>query len=230
MKENGISKDLGLLKNLSEPVKEFLSAIINTPAKEAGEWAADAIRGKRFQTQVKILNKAQKLVEDSGISPGYINMKVLVPLLESGSLEDDGDIVNMWANLLATASVSKKVRTSYVGILKELEPVEARIMQHIYQLIVEEYGYEFNPENEYVAFLKSDEIRNVFGLVNAEFEQAIDNLYRLKLLSPPASTLDFIENKDIPFAHYTKKEIGVTYLGYHFCLACNFNKSKLGKS
>lgn len=230
MKENGISKDLGLLKNLSEPVKEFLSAIINTPAKEAGEWAADAIRGKRFQTQVKILNKAQKLVEDSGISPGYINMKVLVPLLESGSLEDDGDIVNMWANLLATASVSKKVRASYVGILKGLEPVEARIMQHIYQLIVEEYGYEFNPENEYVAFLKSDEIRNVFGLVNAEFEQAIDNLYRLKLLSPPASTLDFIENKDIPFAHYTKKEIGVTYLGYHFCLACNFNKSKLGKS
>jgi len=209
------------VKQIAKPVQDFIGAVLGKPANELGEWISDGIRGKRFETQLKIFTKAKQLTEDSGLEPSAINLKVLVPLLENGSLEDDESIIDMWAHLLANASTSDDVRASYIAILKELEPAEAKIMQYIYNEFVKKYGNDFAPTNEYAGSMKGAVIRELFGLSNQDFEQSIDNLYRLRLLAPTASRLEFLDNKEIPFAHYSKMTLGVTYLGYYFARACN---------
>lgn len=211
------------IKALAKPVQDFISAVVGEPGKELGGWMADGIRGKRFETQIKIFTKAQNLAKEAGINPGAVSFKLLVPLLESGSLEDDDDILAMWSSLLASASVSDEVRISYINILKDMEPIEAKIMQYVFQQFILSHGFSFEPSSEYAGSISGDIIRKFFNLDNAEFERSIDNLFRLRLLAPTASRLEFIDNKETPFAHYTKKQLGVTYLGYYFAKACNFN-------
>lgn len=214
------------IKALAKPVQDFISAVVGEPGKELGGWIADGIRGKRIETQVKVFQKAQKLTSAAGIKPKAINMKLLVPLLENGSLEDEDNILDMWAHLLANASVSQSVRSSYAAILKELEPVEAQIMQFIYLQLIEKYGIAYEPQNEYAGVIEGNRVQDAFNLSNPEFEQAIDNLYRLRLLAPPATRLEFVTNKEMPFASYTKVRLGVTYLGFYFAKACNDMTSK----
>lgn len=209
------------VKQIAKPVQDFIGAVLGKPANELGEWVSDSIRGKRFETQLKIFTKAKQLTEDSGLKPSTINLKVLVPLLENGSLEDDESIIDMWAHLLANASTSNDVRTSYIAILKELEPAEAKIMQYIYHEFTKKHGDNFTPTNEYAGSISGAAIRKLFKLSDRDFEQSIDNLYRLRLLAPTASRLEFLDNKEIPFAHYSKTTLGVTYLGYYFARACN---------
>ena len=209
------------IKALAKPVQDFISAVVGEPSKELGGWISDNIRGKRLDTQIRIFTKAQTLVKESGINPNAVNLKLLVPLLESGSLENDDDIIGMWSNLLASASLSNDIRISYISILKELEVVEAKIMQYVFQQLISNYGINFEPNNEYAGSIDGVLICKIFSFNNAEFERSVDNLFRLRLLAPTASRLEFIDNKEIPFAHYTKKQLGVTYLGYYFAKACN---------
>ena len=209
------------IRQIAKPVQEFISALIGEPTKELGGWVADGIRGKRFETQIKIYTKAQQLTSDAGLSPHSINLKILIPLLENGSLESNEDVADMWAHLLANASISDSIRSSYVTILGELEPIEAKILQYIFIEFNKRHGFNFEPTNEYAGSIEGALIQRVFQLDNAEFERSIDNLFRVRLLAPTASRLEFLDDKETPFAHYTKKQLGVTYLGYYFAKACN---------
>lgn len=210
------------IKALAKPIQDFLTAVIGEPSKELGGWIADNIRGKRFETQVRIFTKAQRLTQEAGIQPSAVNLKILVPLLENGSLENNETIIDMWAHLLANASVSNRVRASYIDILKDLEPIEAKIVQYIYEQFKVKYGNNFTPSLEYAGSISGELIKDNFNLDDIEFEQSIDNLYRLRLLAPSASRLEFLDiNKETPFAHYTKNDLGVTYLGYYFARECN---------
>lgn len=210
------------IKALAKPLQDFLTAVIGEPSKELGGWIADNIKGKRFETQIRIFTRAQQLTQEAGINPSAVNLKILVPLLENGSLEDDETIIDMWAHLLANASVSNRVRASYIGILKDLEPIEAKIVQFIYEQFKAKYGNDFTPKLEYAGSISGELIKKNFTLNDIEFEQSIDNLYRLRLLAPTASRLEFLDtNNETPFAHYTKNDLGVTYLGYYFAKECN---------
>lgn len=220
-----------MAKQITKPVQDFISAVLGKPANELGDWVTDGIRGKRFETQLKIFTKSKKLLDNAGVSPKAVNIKLLVPLLDGGSLEDQDEIVDMWAHLLANASISTEIRSSYVAILKELEPVEAKIMQYIYVEFIKKHGQNFVPSNEYAGSMDGEVIKRVFGLSVQEFEQSIDNLYRVRLLAPTATRLEFITDKETPLAHYSKNKLGVTYLGYYFARACNSipDKSKVLK-
>lgn len=210
-----------IVKQVAKPVQDFIKAVVGEPAKELGAWATDKIREKRLIAQITIFQKAQKLVVDAGLRPKAINMKLLVPLIENASLEEDEDIVNMWANLLANAATSDGVKSSYTSLLKEIDANEARIMQFIYNQYIAKFGVNFKPTHEYAGNISGELIQNIFNLNNEDFEQAIDNLYRLRLLAPTASTLSFLDDPNTPFAHYSKKNIGITYFGYFFIKACN---------
>jgi len=68
---------------------------------------ADQVRSFPFKNQIKILNKARDNLEESGISPGKVPVKILVPLLDSGSSEEEESKIKRRANLLANAANPK---------------------------------------------------------------------------------------------------------------------------
>jgi abortive infection alpha-like protein len=180
------------------------------------EWAADHIRFKRWKAQVKRLEKAQKHAEKAGIDPQAVPRKVLVPLLESGSLEDDEGMVEKWAALLANAAGSADaIPPGFPEILKELSPIEAAILDDIYRLLVEEKHGDWKTEGVVARALKER-----FGLDEDQYQVHIDNLYRLRLCSPPTTRLAFTDQPDTPYQTDSKDWVRITHLGRAFVEAC----------
>lgn len=98
---NHWDKTLSALSKPIEEVTEFISLIIKPSAKEIGELFAGEFRYWRIRRGVSILQKTKKLLEDNGINPKKTSLKFFIPLLESGSLEEEEFMQNRWAMLLA---------------------------------------------------------------------------------------------------------------------------------
>ncbi len=83
-----------------DAAKGFLSKLIGPAVEETGLLLKDHVAMWRFGNQVKMLNKARAKCEKHGISPKQISPKLLVPLLEGASLEEDEEMQDKWANML----------------------------------------------------------------------------------------------------------------------------------
>ncbi|MCU4156588.1 DUF4393 domain-containing protein [Carboxylicivirga sp. A043] len=83
-----------------ELAKDFLTKIIGPSAEEIGLLMSDNIRFFRFKNQVKILTKAQEYIVRKNISLQQIPVKVLVPLLENASLEENEELQVKWSNMI----------------------------------------------------------------------------------------------------------------------------------
>jgi len=124
-------------------VRGFFETIA-APLVEAGGWGADIIKRRRLQTQVKTLVLAKRMLDDAGLPANAVSPKLLVPLLENASLEDDPEeaadpeaaeaMQQRWAALLANAAAGElgaSVSLAFPTILAELEPIEARIIDEL---------------------------------------------------------------------------------------------------
>lgn len=132
---------------LQDPaVQRFIGTVVGAPADEAGAWLADSIRYKRFKAQIKILRKAQRDLAAAGIDPKTVDLTVLVPLLEAGSLTEDEAMQDRWAALLANAATGEDtVSPAYPSILSQLAPRDARVLHAIYEHVGGDYREQTVP-------------------------------------------------------------------------------------
>jgi hypothetical protein len=104
---------------------------------EAGEYLRDAVRYRRWRYQVKLLMKTRRFLEDQGIEPQAVPLKVLIPLLDYASLEEDDDesMSDRWAALLANAAAGDdgpaRVLPGFPRILGELSAQDAALLDRI---------------------------------------------------------------------------------------------------
>lgn len=89
-----------------ELVKDLLSSIAGPAANEIGEMFGDTIRQYRYRNQLKIFKKTKEYVERKGISLKTINLKILVPLLETSSLEENEELQSKWASMIVNMADS----------------------------------------------------------------------------------------------------------------------------
>ncbi len=93
IKSSTIDKGLDL-------AKDFLGKLIGPSVEELGLLISEPIKFLRFKNQIKILLKARQHVERYNISLKEIPIKILVPLLENASLEEDQKLQDKWANMI----------------------------------------------------------------------------------------------------------------------------------
>lgn len=123
----------------AERVKGFLQKLLGPAVEEAGLILQEHVRQYRLQNQIKILGKAQGMLDKAHISPAAVPLKTLLPLLENASLEQEADLQAKWAALLANASIeANAVLPGFVEILKQLSPAEARLLDGMWERICAE--------------------------------------------------------------------------------------------
>jgi hypothetical protein len=196
--------------------EDFLREIVIPPAAEFGQLLADPIRSFRFANQVRILVKAKEKLKANGISPDKVSLKVLVPLLENGSLEESPDMVERWATLLATAanpSPKHQVTTADVETLRLLSPNAAVILDIIYDHCSNAYrSGKMATDNEF--YVSKSQIRDTAGLNLNEFDKAFNIVDRLNLIA----------TNGIPFISITYVSdtlpIALTQYAYEFVSKC----------
>ncbi len=114
---------------------DVAAAVAGTsPAREGLEWVADVIRGRRARTQIKVLTKTAEALTEAGLTAKVVPDKTLVPLLEFAGLEEeDDDMIERWANLLASAATASDAPAmpSFPDILRQLTQEEVRALDYL---------------------------------------------------------------------------------------------------
>jgi Abortive infection alpha len=122
-----------LAKKVQESVGGLLQRIAGPLADEIGDSLAIVARPYRVKLSLKMFQKTQRMLEESGTSPHAVPPRLFLPMVEAASIENDEDLHTKWSALLANAASSGKVHPSYIEILKQLTPEDARLLDTCYE-------------------------------------------------------------------------------------------------
>lgn len=134
-----VAKATGKAVDATTSLGSFISEFIRQPLNEqVGIWT-DNLRYRRWSNQMAFKRKAEVKLAELGYDVPLRDppMSVLVPLLEGASLAEDDELHERWVNLLLNFSnpaSGVKVQRSFVSVLTELEPLDARALQVIYSI------------------------------------------------------------------------------------------------
>src|SRR5690242_15661976 len=95
-----IAKGVGAVA-ASIPFTAIVKRMLGPAADELAEMWRDQVRMYRYERQVKLLGKVEKIAKEAGFTAQAVPPKILFPLLEGASFEDDETLHDMWAALLA---------------------------------------------------------------------------------------------------------------------------------
>ena len=116
------------------PFTAVVKKMLGPAADELAEMWRDNIRLYRYGNQMRCIEKAEKMAQDAGFTPKAVPPKILFPLLEGASLEEDENLHDMWAALLANASSptdDEKVKPGFSSILQNMTHAEAKLLAWI---------------------------------------------------------------------------------------------------
>jgi len=116
--------------------------LFSSPVEEFAEILTDQLRFYRWRSALWIAERAKEIREEKGIPKKRVPIKLLLPLLEEGSKEDeDSEMIELWANLLADADSShNSFDLMCIDYLRNLTAHEAIILKAIGEVYSEEKG------------------------------------------------------------------------------------------
>ena len=209
----------GAIDSISEPFK----ALVAEFCAEIGEGFGYYGRYFRQKMGLRVMQKTKKLLQDAGISPSSVSPKLFFSILESASLEDNEQLQGLWAALLANAanpSERNKVHPAFVGILKDLTPGEADLLNNIYYHVREQVMMAGMPLHsssaQYIDLTEPMEANGTLHFLDAsELQPIIDRLKGVGLLKKDDSAI-LINNERVgPEANFN-----MTAFGFEFITAC----------
>lgn len=195
---------------------EFINSIIPGFVKDFGGVLSDQVKFWRFKNQINIIQKVKNKIESSGLMVKEAPLKVLLPIIENSSLEEDESIQDKWANLLANSVTNHEVSPNYPEILKELSPIEVSILDQLFNEAQKESDYKKRKELQF----SKQAICSIYKLTQDKADLLIENLFRLNLCQSPAGS--GIAVGEYKFALRTNEIFEFTSLGYDFVRLCRF--------
>jgi hypothetical protein len=129
LKSGPVDKLADLLHKLAGPMFD-----------EFGAMLADKVRVYRVKNLVSTVQKTGRILRDAGLPANSVPPRLLLPIIENSSVEDNETLQEMWAGLLATASQqTDTISPSFAETLKQLTPDEARHLEHIAAKVIDLY-------------------------------------------------------------------------------------------
>jgi hypothetical protein len=238
-----------------EIAHKFLGKLISPALEEYGLMYRDNAKLKRFKNQVDLLSSAEKFIKEKNIEIKEIPIKILSPILEYASLEEDSILKLKWKNMLVNMANSDLnfQNNIFPYILSQIAIEEYNELYLICKLESKfkktKIEFEDRRKVENYNFSKetttlSEEVKKSeqegFKLKLKQFE--IANLQRLGLIKelPPkifieefktgASNLDEVQEEWHQIdAEYETEDFGyrITELGELFCNICELKTNSL---
>jgi hypothetical protein len=138
-----VADDLELVKTGIEaattaalkPIAGLIQSIFGPAAEEAGLMLKDHVRIFRAERQLRLYRRTDAILKKAGIRPQRVPLKLLFPIIENASIEENDELQDRWANLLAHAADSNdagSVNLSFPSMLRELSPRNVRFLDALY--------------------------------------------------------------------------------------------------
>jgi hypothetical protein len=113
---------------LAKQVGQIIYDVAGPAAQEIGEMIKDEIRPYRAARQMQLAEKTARRLQEAEIKPVAVAPKILLSVFENAGLEDDEEMHDRWATLLANAATPGfefAISIVFIEILKQLSPREA---------------------------------------------------------------------------------------------------------
>jgi hypothetical protein len=248
-----IAKELNLPKQLLDKGEQAIKAVLGASINEVSETFADNFRLRRFKNQIKILTKAKNHISELGFNPNQIDLKILAPLVNFSSLEENIDLQERWAKLITNIvriEGRELLKQNSIEIISKISNEEAQLIDFIYDLFIKKRKerYERFKDNK-SRFFKDKELEDYplkwFSFSLKEISETKDmELYELELMISNLATLGVVkwetevevsnaEKSDtdpydtalnIDLDVYDSENIQLTHLGLEFVKICKLEK------
>lgn len=141
-----VAKTTGKALDTAREAGGFISRFIAGPLEQGMGIFEDKLKYIRWENQQRFMKRALSLQRRLGLSDPdrAVPLKIAIPLFQGASVEEDGSLQDLWANLLINAAYRKsgvEVQRAYVEILSQLSPTEAQILDKVYALPFNETQY-----------------------------------------------------------------------------------------
>jgi hypothetical protein len=201
-------------KPSAELVKDFLGKILAPTGDAVGQAMAHPIvewQKLRVERANKLVIRAAQIVSDMGAEAHAVPGRLLFPLLERGSLEEDDALAERWAALLANSAMHNDiVLPAFVSILAELTSAEAKILDHVHKTSLELRKYQL-PDKDEEYYRQRDALRQKLWISRLEKDL---NVPRASVLCANLQRLGLV------VVHLGGGAAELTLLGEAFVAAC----------
>lgn len=236
-----ISKTAKAGIEIADKSRAFLYNIIGRHLETASEtFIGEPLRLLAAKRHVRLRDRYYELLKEREFNGETIPvpLKIALPALEQGTLETDDSLQDLWANLLVTAgdpSQKSATRAAFVDIIKQLEPVDAKILHVAYDQLIKaaKESPRRSPDDVNLVAasptdypIASNDIIVGAAMTRVEYEQSVDNLTRVGCVAPYVVTEEFtsvingVPTMTSESAIYRYNRICITALGVSFIEAC----------
>lgn len=182
----------------TEKLGGFVSRIIDEPLVMVMGILTDKLSYMRWERRLRLVERSKELIADRNIE-GPLNTvppKIALPIVEHASLEENDELQDLWACLIASAvdpSFKGQIRAAYIEILRDLEVNDVHILEYIFR----RYNADNHSYNEFVssdhrdyyeldplgAPTSMDSIVAEAPMEQGAYKESIDNLIRVGCVS-----------------------------------------------
>jgi hypothetical protein len=209
----GLGKIAEAAERATREMRELMRDLLAPPTRELGQYFADRMRIFRAPTAIRAMETAHAQIEASALPKQPVEPRVLVPVLEGASLEEDIDLIDRWAGLIATAATTGDTLPAFADILGQITPEEARMLDFMYD------NAEPVPVlDEQTLGVDKEALRSASGLAPEPYLVRVQNLHRLELIVQ--LTTGGLEPVRGFRGWGPMGSVGLTALGEHFVRAC----------
>jgi hypothetical protein len=201
-------------------VTQFFQALFGKATDQVADQLAVEVRRWCLIRQLQLFAKVQQMLKDAGLKPGVVSPKTLFPLLEGAALEEDENLHDMWAALLANASSpdGSKVRPGFIATLKQMAPDEARLLSLMLDRRCGRPGVNLNDPFDVGELMEAHQSVQIPGDSDPfSYHACVQTLHSEQLIEPLPDPENF---------RFQIKSYALTMRGLAFVIACRPPKAK----
>lgn len=225
----------------------YIAGLVKEPMDSIIGILSDRLKFVRWQRQVRLEDKIKEIISERNLQDTLepVPLKFALPILENATIEENDDLQDLWAALLVAAGdpcKNKSIKIAFVSMLKELDPLDAKILDACYNYASSKFLKDNDGENivcfgkpyyngknwlkKYHIPIDSESIYKTVGIKKLQGLSAFDNLVRLRLLAEFVKEESIeVPDADMDFTNYDvaivdKGYFNLTALGVEFVNAC----------
>lgn len=169
----------------TQKLGSFVARVTSESIEAVTGILSDRLRFMRWERQIRLRDRCLEIIRDKGLTSSFniISPKLALPIIENASLEENDELQDLWAYLLASAvdpNFNGTVRASFIDIVKQLEVVDVHILNFIYKAYKDDYPYHTYDPSAVEILIPGKLVMDKMKLERNIFENSIDNLIKLR--------------------------------------------------
>jgi hypothetical protein len=129
----------GIPKEVVEESNRLVARLFGPSIQEFGNSLSETIRLRRYNNQNEIFGQVETLLGDTEAKLNTIPLKVLAPMVDASSYEEDKELQTKWAYLIANAltyDTDIVFNQNCITILNGISSQDAQLLDKVHELLI----------------------------------------------------------------------------------------------